>query len=80
MYSSIPVSTISPASILVDVIPIENILCLGDGGAVRGIDPETGWYFDDTKRYIDNCVALSDADRQSIFEGNARRVFSRMRL
>ena len=22
-------------------------------GAVRGIDPETGYYFDDTKRYID---------------------------
>lgn len=67
--------------LLVDVIPIENILFASEMvGAVRGIDPETGYYFDDTKRYIDNCAALSDADRQSIFEGNARRVFSRMRL
>jgi len=36
-------------------------------GAVRGIDPETGQYFDDTKRYVD-ALALSDADRHKIFE------------
>jgi hypothetical protein len=46
-------------------------------GAVRGIDPETGQYFDDTKRYVD-ALALSDADRHKIFEGNARRVFPRL--
>jgi 4-oxalmesaconate hydratase len=46
-------------------------------GAVRGIDPETGQYFDDTKRYID-ALALSDADRFKIYEGNARRVFPRL--
>ena len=67
--------------LLVDVIPVENILFASEMvGAVRGIDPETGYYFDDTKRYIDNCAALSDADKQAIFEDNARRVFSRMRL
>ena len=46
-------------------------------GAVRGIDPETGRYFDDTKRYVD---ALNiDAERKAaIFEGNARRVFPRL--
>ena len=65
--------------LLVDVIPIENILFASEMvGAVRGIDPETGYYFDDTKRYIDNCAALSKTDRQKIFEGNARRVFRRM--
>ena len=47
-------------------------------GAVRGIDPETGHYFDDTKRYID-AAALGDADRTKIFEDNARRVFTRLR-
>jgi hypothetical protein len=48
-----------------------------DGGAVRGIDPETGHYFDDTKRYVD-ALPLSDLDRYKIFEGNARRVFPRL--
>jgi 4-oxalmesaconate hydratase len=46
-------------------------------GAVRGIDPETGHYFDDTRRYIE-AANLSTADRQAIYEGNARRVFPRL--
>jgi hypothetical protein len=44
---------------------------------VRGIDPQTGHYYDDTKRYIE-AAALTDADRHAIFEGNARRVFPRL--
>jgi 4-oxalmesaconate hydratase len=44
---------------------------------VRGVDPETGHYYDDTKRYI-QAAALSDEDRFQIFEGNARRVFTRL--
>ena len=40
--------------LLVEVIDIDNILFGSEMvGAVRGIDPETGQYFDDTKRYID---------------------------
>jgi len=46
-------------------------------GAVRGIDPTTGHYFDDTKRYVD-ALPISDEQRHSIFEGNARRVFPRL--
>jgi 4-oxalmesaconate hydratase len=46
-------------------------------GAVRGIDPETGHYYDDTKRYIDAIDWVSAADKRKIFEGNVRRVFSR---
>jgi 4-oxalmesaconate hydratase len=46
-------------------------------GAVRGIDPETGQYFDDTKRYIDN-TTLSVADKKKIFEDNARKVYPRI--
>ena len=42
-------------------------------GAVRGIDPETGNYYDDTKRYVE-ALKLSPEDRNKIFEGNARRV------
>jgi 4-oxalmesaconate hydratase len=44
---------------------------------VRGIDPTTGHYFDDTKRYVD-ALDISDAARHAIFEGNARRVYPRL--
>jgi 4-oxalmesaconate hydratase len=64
--------------LLTRVVPVENILFGSEMvGAVRGIDPTTGQYFDDTKRYID-ALALSGADRQKIYEGNARRVFPRL--
>ena len=67
--------------LLVDVIPTENILFASEMiGAVRGIDPRSGHYYDDTKRYIDASTRLSDAQRQMIFEDNARRVFSRFSL
>ena len=46
-------------------------------GAVRGVDPRTGFNFDDTKRYID-ALQLSDSDRHKVFEGNARKVYPRL--
>jgi 4-oxalmesaconate hydratase len=46
-------------------------------GAVRGIDPETGFYWDDTKRYVD-ALDLPEEDRRKVFEGNARRVYPRL--
>ena len=65
--------------LLAEVIPSKNILFASEMlGAVRGIDPETGFYFDDTKRYIENTPALSNAEKQEIFEHNARRVFPRL--
>ena len=64
--------------LLLDVIPVDNILFASEMvGAVRGIDPETGHHFDDTRRYID-AAALSETDRTKIFEGNSRRVFPRL--
>ena len=64
--------------LLARVISIDNILFGSEMvGAVRGIDPETGHYFDDTKRYID-ALPLSAADKRRIFELNARRVFPRL--
>ena len=64
--------------LLFDVIDVDNILFGSEMvGAVRGVDPETGHYFDDTKRYID-ALDLADADRAKVFEGNARRVFPRL--
>jgi 4-oxalmesaconate hydratase len=67
--------------LLLDVIPTKNILFASEMiGAVRGIDPSTGHHYDDTKRYIDGNKALDAAAKQAIFEGNARRVFSRLSL
>ena len=65
--------------LMAKVIPIENILFASEMvGAVRGIDPETGHFFDDTKRYVDGVSWLDDEERRQIFEGNTRRVFSRL--
>ena len=47
-------------------------------GAVRGIDPETGNYYDDTRRYIESSTQLSNEERFQIYEGNTRRVFPRL--
>jgi 4-oxalmesaconate hydratase len=64
--------------LLFKVIDIDNILFGSEMvGAVRGIDPETGQYFDDTKRYID-WLDISAADKAKVFSGNARRVYPRL--
>jgi len=65
--------------LLTSVIPVENILFGSEMiGAVRGKDPLTGNYFDDTKRYLDACEQLSPQDLAKIFEDNARRVYPRL--
>ena len=64
--------------LLTKVVPIDNILFASEMvGAVPGIDPETGHYFDDTKRYVD-ALAIGDDAKKKIFEDNARRVFPRL--
>ena len=64
--------------LLLKVIPAENILFASETvGAVRGIDAETGHYFDDTRRYIDG-ADLAAGVRAKIFSGNALRVYPRL--
>jgi 4-oxalmesaconate hydratase len=61
--------------LLFEVIDIDNVLFGSEMvGAVRGIDPQTGYYFDDTKRYID-ALPITGEDRRKVFELNARRVY-----
>jgi len=65
--------------LLVQVIPVDNIVFASEMiGAVRGIDPETGHHFDDTRRYVDASPRLAPGDRAKIFELNARRVYPRL--
>jgi 4-oxalmesaconate hydratase len=65
--------------LLTQVVPIDNILFASEMlGAVPGIDPANGYYFDDTKRYLDQVEGLSEESRHKIFEGNVRRVYPRL--
>jgi 4-oxalmesaconate hydratase len=60
------------------VIDTDNVLFASEMlGAVRGIDPETGFAWDDTKRYVD-ALGLPAEDRRKVFELNARRVYPRL--
>jgi len=64
--------------LLTKVIPIENILFASEMvGAVRGIDPNTGHHFDDTKRYVDQ-LSLSAEDKNKIYDTNIRKVYPRL--
>ncbi len=65
--------------LLTRVIPADNILFASEMiGAVRSIDPETGHYFDDTKRYLDH-IGLDTEARAKIFHRNALRVYPRLK-
>jgi 4-oxalmesaconate hydratase len=64
--------------LLLNVIPLKNILFGSEMvGAVRGIDPRTGQYYDDTKKYVD-ALGLDDATRAQLFETNAYHVYPRL--
>ena len=64
--------------LLFEVIDHANILFGSEMvGAVRGVDPETGHHFDDTRRYID-ALGLPEEDKAAVLAGNARRVYPRL--
>ena len=64
--------------LLLDVIDTGNVLFGSEMvGAVRGIDPQTGHHFDDTRRYIE-ASTLDEAGRADVYEHNARRVYPRL--
>jgi 4-oxalmesaconate hydratase len=66
--------------LLTKVVPVDNILFASEMvGAVKGIDPRSGHYFDDTKRYVDNTPGLSAADKNKIFAENAYRAYPRLK-
>jgi len=65
--------------LLLKVVPVDNIVFGSEMvGAVRGIDPETGHYYDDTKRYVDQIPSLDAGDKKKIFELNARKIYPRI--
>lgn len=65
--------------LLVDSMPADNILYASEMiGAVRGRNPETHRYFDDTKFLLDQVTTLSETDRAKILRNNALRVYPRL--
>ncbi|HVV92709.1 MAG TPA: amidohydrolase family protein [Hyphomicrobiales bacterium] len=67
--------------LLAEVVPTANILFGSEMiGAIKSIDPDTGFYFDDTKRYVLATPHLSDEARSAVFSGNARRVYPRLAM
>jgi len=66
--------------LLLSVVPKENILFASETvGAVQGIDPLTGHYFDDTRRYIDASRAADEDLRHKVYSENALGVYPRLR-
>ena len=64
--------------LLVELVDSENILFASEMvGAVRGIDPQTGHYFDDTRRYIDQCD-ISENQKRMIYCENVQSVYPRL--
>ena len=65
---------------LLRVVPTKNILFASETvGAVKGIDPLTGHYFDDTRRYIEATDVVGDAQKRQIYANNALGVYPRLR-
>lgn len=66
--------------LLTKVVPLGNILFGSEMiGAVKTIDHRTGYYYDDTKRYIEAVPGLTNEARAALFSGNALRVYPRLK-
>ena len=65
--------------LLLEVVPPDNVLFASEIiGAVKGIDPRTGFHYDDTKRYIDQVEWLAPEHRAKVLGENALRVYPRL--
>jgi 4-oxalmesaconate hydratase len=61
------------------VVPHRNIVFGSETiGAVKGVDPETGHHYDDTKRYVLATPNLTDAQRADVFHHNHLTVYPRL--
>lgn len=64
--------------LMAKVMPVANVLFGSETvGAVRGVDPLTGFHYDDTKRYI-AAAQWNPEEQAMVLEHNARRVYPRL--
>ena len=65
---------------LVKVMGADNVIFASEMiGAVKGVDPLTDRYFDDTKPYVDAAPGITDEQKRKIFQDNALRAYPRLR-
>jgi 4-oxalmesaconate hydratase len=66
--------------LLLKVVPASNIVFASEAiGAVRGIDPDTGRYYDDTLQYIERSEQATDDTRNQIYSGTALGLYRRLK-
>lgn len=67
--------------LLTDVVPVDNVLFASEmHGAVRCADPDTGHFFDDTRRYIEATPHLNAEEKEKVFFRNALKVYPRLKV
>lgn len=64
---------------LIRAVGVDNVLFSTEMiGAAHVKDPDSGDWIDNTVPYVEAIEWLTDADREQIFEGNAKRVYPRL--
>lgn len=63
--------------LLTRMIPVQHSVRQRDDRRGRGIDPETGHYFGDTKCYVE-AASIEPEARYKIYEGNVRCIYPRL--
>jgi len=70
-----------PIELLIKIVGVDKCLFGTDTpGSGSSINPRTGRPGDDLKPVIESIDWLSAEDRHKIFEGNARKLFTRLNL
>ena len=65
--------------LLLGVVPEDNVLFASEIlGAVKGVNPDTGFNYDDTKRYIESVEWMTAERREKVFSANALTVYPRL--
>jgi len=79
LYFDLAVYDVDAIDFMLRKFGVDNVVYAAEMfGTGKAIDPETGRAFDDTIGMINAIDWLSDNDKRKIFEGNARRLFSRV--
>jgi 4-oxalmesaconate hydratase len=81
LYFDLAIYDQDSMEMLIRKVGVDRILFASEMfGTSQGIDPKTGKCFDDTVSFVQGIESLSESDRTAIFEGNARKLYSRAKF